>query len=152
MLGGFFAFTFGIFRLRLSGLLNFAVFVFSIFRFRLWLFLSRLGQLAILGGFKFRNEFFRVFLEIFYAAFTAEFYSYPFMLDDHWFAHTPKLFTTHNAHIQWIIVCNRGYFLVFAIAIAMVMTVVIMTVVVMIMVVVSTTANEQAGGNKGSGN
>ena len=80
------------------------------------------------------------------------------MLDDHWFAHTPKLFTTHNAHIQWIIVCNRGYFLVFAIA--MVMTVVVMTVVVMIVVVmivvvmimVSTTANEQAGGNKGSGN
>ena len=67
------------------------------------------------------------------------------MLDDHWFAHTPKLFTTHNAHIQWIIVCNRGYFLVFAIAM-------VMTIVVMIMVVVSTTANEQAGSNKGSGN
>ena len=69
------------------------------------------------------------------------------MLDDHWFAHTPKLFTTHNAHIKWIIICQRGDFLVFAIA--MVMTVV---VVIMIVVVATTTTDEKAGSNKSSGN
>ena len=57
------------------------------------------------------------------------------MLDDHWFSHTPKLFTPPNAHIQWIIVYNRGYFLVFV----MVMTIV---VVIMIVVVGTTTADE----------
>ena len=105
---------------------------------------------TFLSGFKFRNEFFWVFLEIFYAAFATEFYSYPFVFDDYRFAHAPKFFSTHNAHIQWIIVYNSGYFLVFTIA--MFVTVVFVTVVVMIMIVVTTTADEKAGSNKSSGN